>query len=344
MIRSLILVILTSSGQSQQTPVPKLALQNQQWVAVFGTKKFYAPVAKQQPKPTQHLTANYRKDDVFVVWDSRGLSLRRGSKVVNTRLESLATDGRWFDRMQIAKNQLLLEYGGYVAATTRLLAHRRFGNEVFLLVRWESPQGTSWFDGLVRIDLTSKNLSPVPLVRFSRAELPRNTETLPIAANSIVVIDSSKDEWSAVRIQLKDGKVSRKQMGTDLEDLLLGEGNQACFIEETRDGAHLIGWLDLNSFTRSNIYETKGEVRSLDSLTPWIGVLRDDSGMFALSLETGAKLKIGLDKKVVRIGQHVVLWSGGNKPLVAELYESTRWRKLAEWKAPAISAKPAKRP
>ncbi len=344
MIPSLFLAILSSSGQGQQVPAPKLTLQNQQWVVVLGSKKFSAPITRLQPKPTQPVTANYRKDDTYVVWDSRGLNLRRGTKLVSTRLESLATDGRWFDRMQIAKNQLLLEYGGYDSSKTELVAHRRFSNQVFLLIRWKTPQGSTWFEGLVRIDLTLKVLAAEPIARFSNVLLPRNTSSLPIVGNSITIMDTLKDEWSVAQIQLKDGKVKRKSIGSNLEDLLLGESGNACFIEETKDGAHLIGWVDLNALTKSSIYETHGEIRSLDSVAPWVGVLRDDSGMFALSLETGAKLKIGLDKKLARIGQFVVVWSGGNKPTIAELYESTRWRKLAEWKAPTIAAKPVKRP
>ncbi len=343
MIHSIFLAVLTSLGQAQQEPAPKLTLQNQQWVAEFGKKKFYAPIVSRQTKPTQPMTANYRKDDNYVVWDSRGLNLRRGSKLVSTRLESLATDGRWFDRMQIAKNQLLLEYGGYDPSKTELMAHRRFSNRVFLLIRWRTPQGSTWFDGLLRIDLTSKNLSPEPIARFSNIVLPRNSNSLPIIGHSIIVTDTSKDEWSVAQIQLSDGKVKRKSIGSNLEDLLLGEGGNACFIEETKDGAHLIGWVDLNTLTKSSIYETNGEIRSLDTQAPWVGVLRDDSGMFALSLETGAKLKIGLDKKLARLGQHVVVWSGGRKPTIAELYESTRWRKVAEWKAPVVNARPAKR-
>lgn len=281
----------------------------------------------------------FRKDDRWVVWDSRGLSLRDGERLRSSRLADVATSPRVFSEEQILENWLLVLGGIRTKEAHRLLGARRVGSLVYLLFDWQDIFGSSWLQAMVKVDLDA----PVLEWRYA-ARLPGEAvavdapdDRLRVFGDQIGVVARSEEAWGIAVFDPVAETFNFRPMGTGLIELRNRAGGNAHFLEATNYGMTVIGRLHLPTGAMARLAETRGSIRLIDGDFPWIAVDRNDQGRFLRNLETGAVVPVPIDAGIRRVGSSVLYWSPSDRPTVAVLVDPARWSVLASWSPPTAS-------
>lgn len=229
---------------------------------------------------------------------------------------------------------MALELGGFDAKAARLLAARRIGSRVFLILEWLDPHGKSWFQAVGLIDLDAKAPLVAPIVRLpGEFVADPDIDSLPIVAGKIRMVWSGLSKWGICSID-PSGKPQIEALGGRLSTFNWTSPNTVSYIEEASSGKLLLGRLFVPNLSKRALAEVDVAAMLIDHASPWIASVRDGDKAWMQNLESASKVEIDPSSRAVRCGKFVVVWLGGDKPVQASLYEVSRWQKLAEWKAP----------
>ena len=201
--------------------------------------------------------ASFRRDARYVVWDSRGLTIRTAQGTYTTRLEELAVSGKLFERAEVANTVRLIKAGVRRKAADSLSGAVRIGTDVFLLPRWTDSRGETWLEALVRVPLTGSAIKPVLLGRFAgltTAYRPVDDE-LTLAGGRPVAIVRTKDSWGVAGALPATREFGYVPLGTNL---LWTSGG--AYAERTNYGSVMVGTLDRRGLSRTMTLEARTDL------------------------------------------------------------------------------------
>lgn len=330
------LALLLSLAPSLQTvDAPTLEYYQDHFVVRQGLQAWRVPAHPPEPRPV--LAVSFRRNENYAVWDERGLTIRRGNRTKSTFLPDIPTSPRAFPREEILKTIELLQDGKRQRNASALSGAMRIGNDVFFLLRWQSLEGKTWAEALVRVDLSADDLTPKFVGRFeglSVAFRPIDDRLFRLNGQPAVVTKGI-DTWGVSTFDLKTQKFGFRPLGGRLASLMQLGRERALFVETSTYGTTVGGEIDLDSGLRQERFETRGNARFVDPEQPWLMVTSRATGAKVRNGETGAETNIPVGAGVRRAGPYVVVFSPYTRPTTATLYLPERWTRLAEWKLTA---------
>lgn len=331
-------------AQSSKQTTPILTYKNGEFRLQNGKSTSTIPKPGPAPvRPAEGPKISFRKDGAFAVWDARGLSVRIGDKVVTTRFSSAPTDTNLFSTDEAADNRMMIRLGERSANASSLIGSMRFGSETFFLLEWADRTGSPWMHALARADLSAPAPAPAIVARLKGTLLRPDGMSAPLSISQgrLFLMERSADAWGIATWDLAKKEFSRKTLGGRLEQISMSSARLGVFVERTAQGSQVLGRFDLYTKARRNLIESPGFVRLIDKSTPWIAVVRDDTGVNLQNLDTGSRVKVDLDDRYQRMGSKLIVWKGGDTPTTATAYQIDRWTKAASWAAkPATTKKP----
>ncbi len=352
-VLSTILALAPHLGARQMntapTGAPTLDFQGGAFVVAAGGRTARVPAA--EPAETVRDVVAFRKNDRYVVWDGRGLTVRTERGTLSTRFAELAVSPRLFGKDLIRANLAAFRAGARRKEADALSGAVRIGSGVYLLPRWTDAKGGTWLEALVRVDLDDDAPKPRLLGRFAGTTLAyrpvddalKVTDSRPVA----IVRGASSGagvSWGIAACLPVAREFGYIPLGTDLRWVV-----GSSYAERTAYGTTLVGTVDRRGMARTMRLETRA-----DPVTP-VGPegrivtfeRASEAGAdttVVADARTGAQLALpgSLSARAVALagrGPLVVLFDDAARPTRAWLVGSGAGLAiLARWTAPASVA------
>lgn len=297
------------------------------------------------PAPKRADRVVFRKDETFVVWDARGLSVRHGKRVVTTRLPEISLTPKLFSKDEILATREKIAAGSRSQEASALSGAKRLGSDVYLLVRWDDKTGTPWLEALVRVNLEKKDSKPELVGKFdgiSTARLPID-DRLMLSGDTLTTIVRTGATWGVARYAPQAEEFSMDVLGTGLVDYRLPKAGRIIALEQTSYSTSVVASVDLVNLTRRILLDSSGEVKLVDGEEPALAVVARARKRQLQNLESGIVLGLAPDESVVRAFGGVLIFRPADKPAEAKLLTLERFEPIAQWKKDAKPAPPAGR-
>lgn len=275
----------------------------------------------------------FRKDDAFVVWDARGLSIRKGEKVNTSLLDEIAVSPKLFSEAEIQESYALWFLGLRSFGAVRAVGAKRIGNSVFMIAEWQEVSGDAWLHVLLEADLSNEETEPTVVGRLPGLALnvTDDWDRLLLTQRGLVAFADGANGWGRVVVDAKAKALSFEPLGQGLVEVRKRSDKIAHYKYRTEYGSLVMGQVPLASGDAVPLIETKGNVRLLDSETPWLFVEADQKGRDLHNSETGAERMIPTDSGIRRTPKGILVWSPLSKPTFAELLDTSRLEVIARW-------------
>lgn len=337
---ALVSAIASSSfGQTETKPVtPRSDSPNKISVELQGRDFIIRDAGGEQRISSQNSTSRpprivYRKDANYAVWDSRGLSVRKGERVASTHLVDVVLSPKLFSGDEISQTEGLLEAGSRTKQASALSGSIRIENKVYFLPRWEQSDHSTWLEALEEVDLSGDSLSPKLEGKFSGITMAKKRidNQLFVEGGRIAAITTrSSGEWGLAAYDPNTGAFDFKPLGVNLVGAWK-TGKVILAVERTDYGTKTISRVDPSSGNRQIVGEFSGEA-TLVCDAPFILRISSRSGEILRNVDTAAELRIQRTTGVACGGKYVVIWP--RKSLNgAIVYEPTDWTRVASLKA-----------
>jgi len=327
----------SSPAPQAQLPV-RVVLQGSRFTLASGPKRDQVPVQsasleEPESKKWPEGRVMFRKDDAYVVWDSRGLTTRKGAWVHSSFLTEIPVSPKIFTRDEIVQTNLLVQGGERKRTVSNLLGAFRDGTKVYLLLQWLNADNQPWLEALSVVDLADERPKSRLIGRFAGITLPipPGENRLFLRDGKVAVWMKTDDYWGIGLLDSETETFDSIRVGGQLEAVGTVNDSLGWFVEKTGHPSQVLGRFHRRLLHRRDLVETRGSVRLMDGREPWIAVVHDDPGIFLQNLETGARLKLPTDPGFRWTAFGVLVWSPRIKPSTAVLYEPGRWTRLGEW-------------
>lgn len=269
----------------------------------------------------------YRKDANFAVWDSRGLTIRKGSHVRTTRLPDIALTRKLFTRDEILHTKELIATGTRSKQAFGLSGSRRIGHIVYFLPRWQDKDGGAWLEALVSVDLTDSALEPKLLGKFEGLSIATHKlDDRLFVDNGLlaVVVRKPDNAWGIATFDSASANYDFKALGQDLAFYWPAGEGEIIAEERTDYGSKTLARIDLKSGSRHIVHEFRGTVLQVSPLDPIIMRFSTHEGEYLLNLDTGSELRIPKNAEAKAARGLVLVWMP-DSPDQVKLFEPTRW-------------------
>lgn len=272
----------------QATGAVSLAFRNGAFFAGVNGK---AISLRSIPVPeTTRTVAAFRRDDRYVVWDARGLTVRSARGTLTTRFEELAVSPRLFDAAGIRDTLRLIKAGVRKKEADSLSGAVRIGGDVYLLPRWTDSRGETWLEALVRVPLGGEAAKPVLVGRFAglTTAYQEIDDELGIVDGRPAAIVRTKDSWGVAAALPVAKEFGYIPLGTDL---LWTTGT--AYAERTGYGTVLVGTVDRKEMTRSMRLEARADGAALDPVGPEGRIVRfvSEGATVLADVRSGSQLR-----------------------------------------------------
>lgn len=308
-----------SSGRAQTVPLALPATHAQKYVA-------------------------FRRNNVFAVWDERGMTLRHGADVYTTRLSDIPVSPRIFAHDEIVRTLQRIHAGRCSRDAAALAGARRLGKDAYFLVRWVDADGNPWLEALFDIDLTADRPRPRLLGRFEGLSTATGAidDKLLLLGGKPAIVEREANTWGLATYDPETREFRNQPLGASLQWLQFADANQAFFIETSSYGTTIAGRVNFLTSTRKILYEGREQVRFLDTLSPEIVLASSPGKTKLVNCGTGSIRVIPYQVDGRRAAENVVLWTPPDEPAGAWLMNPDTWHALAIWK-PGNPATPAEK-
>jgi hypothetical protein len=277
----------------------------------------------------------FRRNDVYAVWDERGMTTRKGSWSFTTTFKDFPSSSRFFKRDEVLETLAAVKKGSIALEASGISGAKRLGNRAYFLVRWDDNTGKPWQEALAAVDLTSTRPKPQVLGRFDGLSLGRGgiDDRLFLREESIEAIVQSDHGWGVGRFDPKLDSFSFRALGEKLLTYAPLASDTGLYVEETAYGLTSAGEINLPTGDKHLLFEGRGPARFPDTLKPRLLIGNASNGRVLLNADTGAETMIGSSDEVRRAGDLVLVWSPPAAPKSARLFSPDRWEEVASWKA-----------
>jgi len=274
----------------------------------------------------------FRNNENWAVWDHRGLTIRYGKLVKSYRLGEIAVSPRVFERDEIRKNLDLFKSGDRFKPASALSGAKRIGDSAFFLVRWDDKAGKPWLEALVRVPLDQKGIEWRLIGRYDGLSLADKAidDKLLLDHGTLAVINRRDDGWGESFYSTTAHGFGFKKLGDHLLDFRQADTGVGLFVEATPYGTTIGGEVDLATAARREIIETHDPFSLVDDEIPMLALVTATKPALRYA-SSGAELTLPDDPSVRRCADGVLIWSGGDHPTSATLYDPERWTPLAQW-------------
>lgn len=268
-----------------------------------------------------------------MVWDSRGLSIRKGSAIKTTGLGDAVLSPKLFDEDQIHRNYTLLLAGVIQRQATRPVGAKRVGNSVYLLAEWQDIAGEPWMEAVFQVDLAE----PTPTFGLIEGlpgksmNVTEDWDRLLLTQRGIVAFVNGPEGWGRAVLDSAQKKFLYEPLGKSVVEVRKRTDRLAHFISKTEYGSTVMGQVPIAVGEAIPLIETKGNVRLLDSELPWLFIEADQRGRDLHNSDTGAERMIPSDTVVVRTPKGILVWAPATNPTFAELLDINRLEVIARW-------------
>jgi hypothetical protein len=281
------------------------------------------------------MTAAFRRNEDYAVWDERGLTIRHGDRSRSGRLEEVVVSPRFFSKAEIQETVKQIHAGRRTKAASALSGAVRSGRYAYFLVRWEDSKHRPWAEFLVRVLLGSNGLWPEVVGRFEGLSLGYKPidDRLFVLGENLAVVTRQAQAWGIASFDPRTRAFEFRGLGNDLLSFMPTGRKTALYVERTRYGLVQAGRADLGSGERAPLFEARGNARFVDALRPLVVVSSTADSARLHNAETGAEWTIPVDNGVGRIGSYILVWTPYASPTSATLYQPDRWTVVRRWSA-----------
>ncbi|HMS54267.1 MAG TPA: hypothetical protein PKA27_02610 [Fimbriimonadaceae bacterium] len=321
--------------------VLSLAFQSQQNLTYDGQAFRYGSLTYEvAPKTTEkNEKVVYRKDDAFVVWDSRGLTIRKGKKTFTTRFEDAALSPKLWTAEEIAGIKQRIAGKEAKREVSELIASLRIGDEVVCVVRWNDSKGVSWADVAYRASLTDESVKPALIGKWPGrlAKTTPQRATLSFVGSEVLGVTRLTDnKWGVGRVNLLDGSTSAVDIGEGLLVATQINRRLALVVEQASGRVKRLVRVDLFDSKRRDLLESTGSLGVLTVETNSFCVNRLGERQTVHDLQTGQTLDTPTGSKVAGALGGLLVYG----PTKATLFDPKRMEVMATWVKPATPADP----
>lgn len=329
-------LILTQTGgikTENKVDAPTLKYYHGSFVVTNGTKETTVPIA---PKTASERNLfQFRRDNHYVVWDERGLTIRHGDKARTSQLEDVVTSPRIFAKDEIQQTIKEVEAGRRAKEAAAMSGAVRIGKDAYLLVRWEDMEHVSWAETLIRVPLEGEKLRPEVVGRFDGLSTAYKLvdDRLFIQGNKLAIVARQGKSWGMATYDPSSSKFDFRLMGGELLTYLLTSATSGFFVERTTYGTIVAAKADLALTDRRPYFEGHGNTRFLDAETPPFILSNAGDTTRLHNGITGAQVSIRSGSGVGRAGRYMVVWYPAASPTSATLYLTRTWQVMSTWKS-----------
>lgn len=297
---------------------------------------FAAPMPKPQPQQT---FVRFRRGDTYTVWDKRGLDIRAGNWIYDTRFKDLAVSPKLFSKEEIHENLLKAKEGQRALEATAISGALRLGTIVYFVPRWIDCKGYTWLEAVVEIDLSAKHPKPVLIGRLPGRTLASGSidQRLFALREQPAAIIRKGDEWGIAFFDPISGLFSYSHIGERLRAYSQLEGNNIAFVEAEDGGLNRVGVADVATGDRTDVLEDRGNIRMLDDNRPLCAIVNTTDQTTIRNLQTGSAMDLPTDSTALRTAEGILVWWPRIAPKHAVLLDPARWEGLANWQLPEKS-------
>ncbi len=316
-----------SSSAVAQTP-PSLRYTGGTFIIRDGGKTLRVPAISGKTQPSR---IEYRKDENFAVWDSRGLTIRKGSRTRTTRLPDISLTPKLFSRDDIIANRELISQGTRSKNADAISGSKRIVDKVYFLARWDDKYGVPWLEALVQVDLANDDMQAKLLGKFEGLSTSNHKvdDLLFSDPGYLRVVESKVDKtWGIASYDLPANKFTFKDCGQNLV-FTWRLGPQLALIENrTTYDSKILARLDVDNGASRPLREFVGNASLISSEAPVILKLETANADWVQNLDTSAELQVAQPEALAQAGSMVIVWPSDN-PGKAVLYDPSRWTRLA---------------
>ena len=320
------LALVFAAAQAQ------LSLQYYQGLFLIEDEGFVLPVSTQaKPQPADHV--RFRRGDTYTVWDKRGLSIRAGNWIYDTRFKELAVSPKLFSKDEIHATLDAVDAGTKSLDASALAGALRLGTDAYFLPRWIDNHGYTWLEALVKVDLSAKKPKPQLIGRFGGMSLASgaiDNRLFPLNEQPAVIVRRAGN-WGVSNYDPVAEQFVYTNIGDRLRAYALLDNNQAAYIEAEDDGLSRVGVANLLHADRTDVLEDRGSIRLLDDVTPLCAIVTTPDRTTLRNLQTGAAMDLPPDSSVVRTLEGILVWWPKVQPTHAVLLDPARWEGKADW-------------
>ncbi len=319
----------------QTTAKDKPTLQYYQQTFVIRLSNHVERVPLVEPKPKAPLFVTFRKNDTYAVWDDRGLTVRKKSKVSSSHFEDIAVSPKAFKHDEILKTLDRIQEGQRTKEASGISGARRIGNHAFFLVRWDEKNGKPWSEALVSVDMVAKKPVAQFLGKFeglSSGTKPID-EKLQIVEGKLGIVSHTKDRWGLATYDPATKEFEFHPLGGNLVSFETLNPTQGLFVETSSYGTTIAGRVDLISGTRKIFYEGREQVRYVDLLDPIVVLGVAGGKTKVVNCTTGLERVLPFVLDARRAGEDILLWTPSSSPKAAWLLSPKTWEPEARWRA-----------
>lgn len=289
----------------------------------------------------------------WMVWDSRGLTVRTGDKASSSRFPFIPTSPKVLSKEQILETINKLDQGVRQREASGLSGAQLVGDTVYFLVRWEEGDGRPWLEVLISVDTAAADPKPVFVAKMPGTTRAKGevADDLALVGKKLACFQTLTGQWGISTFDPTDSATQFVPYGANLVGATISEdGSKVLFAEKTGYGTVIAGTLDVADGARTQFAETRGKV-SFVATNP--GVIRIDEGKQAtlINADTGAMVDVAAESSARMTGLGLLTWSPKSAPTRARLLEPSRWVPIAVWSGkaepiaevtPPVEPKPAK--
>lgn len=319
---------------------PTLRYANGTFIIRDSGKTLRVPAISGRSLPNR---VEYRKDEDYAVWDSRGLTIRKGARTKTSRLPDISLTPKLFSRDEIIANRELIAKGIRSKNADAVSGSKRIADKVYFLVRWDDKYGVPWLEALVEVDFANSDLQAKLLGKFDGLTTSNHKvdDLLFSDPGYLRIVGRRVDKaWGVSSYEVSAAKFSFKECGQDLL-FIWRLGSQLALVEErTSYDSKVLARLDVDNGASRPLREFQGSATLVSPENPVILRLETPRADLVQNLDTSAELDIYQQETMVQAGGMVIVWPRSD-PTKAVLYDPKRWTRLATAAVVESSPEPA---
>ena len=316
-------LIAFTAVASQQVDKPTLTVYQGNFVLRESDRTARTPI---EPVPRKGpLALAFRKNETWVVWDDRGLSIRVGNKIRSMRMEEQATSPRIQTRSEILSALEDFKSKRRNKGANAISGAKRIGRYVYFVLRWDDSKRNPWLETLTRVDLEAKTPKPEFLLKLPGPSMGRLAidDMLSIRGGKLAIAVQRKDFWGYSKFNPETNKPEFERMGTEL-------------LEAWPSGITVA----TSSYGPTQVSASNGQVFGeayspmslLDDRAPLTAFTRVGANTVLRFLSSGAVLEMPGAWQASRLADRVVVWSPPKDPIKAFAYDGATGDEVAIWR------------